>query len=247
MKAVRFEISSNFGFFQWEKTKGDNRITNIFISKTEILGILGAIVGLDGYGQTTFKEKKGILSENSFYKVLNGLNVSILPNTRPELFEDHLIHRHMDHINKKGSLMVKITGLIKPSYTIVVTQGSAEDVVFEKIQEYLEKGIAEFIPYMGKNQYPLEIKNVKSIDLESVEQTEKTKIHSIYKQKSIVEEPKIRERKLVEEDYHYTETLRSFAGDQITFLNEKHVWSSFDVKLDEEVFKTDEEEYIVFL
>lgn len=248
MKAISFEISSNFGFFQWEKTKGDNRITNLFISKTEVLGIIGAIIGLDGYGQTAFKKKNGTSSENSFFELLNGLNVSIIPNARPELFEDHLIHRHMDHINKRGSLMVKMTGLIKPSYTIIINKGSVKEELFEKINEYLEKEWSEFIPYMGKNQYPLEVKNVKNIELESVKQTEKKKINSIYKQKDILEEPKVRGRKLVEEEcYHYTETLRSFADDNITFLNEQHVWSTFDVKLEKEIFKTDEDEYIVFL
>lgn len=246
MNAVSVEISANFGFFQWEKTKGDNRITNLFISKTEVLGLLGAVIGLDGYAQSTFKSKHSVTS-SPFYEELSGLIISVIPKEKPELFEDHLIHRHMNYVNTKGALMVKMTGLIKPHYKLVIAKGDVEDAVFEKLVHYLQNGWSEFIPYMGKNQYPVEITNFELEELVSVEKNQKTKIHSIYKEAFIVTAPKVRERQLIENDYHYAETLRSFQKDSPLFLNEKHLWSSFDVQLNQDIWKTKQEEQIVFL
>lgn len=241
------KISSAFGFFQWEKTKGDNRITNLFLSKSEVLGILGAVIGLDGYSQVTFKEnhKK---ETNPFYSLLGGLKVSILPQKEPRFFEDHLIHRHMDSINKKGALMVKITGLVKPEYKIVIEKGTVSDEVYQKLKTYLENGWAEFVPYMGKNQYPIEITDVKVEHIEEAKNDDKIKVDSIYKENDVDVSPKVKNRAIVEEnEFHYMETLRSFKKDSAQFDNEQYVWSSFPVKLKSSLYSTSEKETITFI
>lgn len=246
MQAISVEVSAAFGFFQWEKTKGDRRITNLFLSKTEALGILGAVIGLDGYAQCTFKEKHNVKS-SPFYEVLSSLNITIIPCSVPTFFEDHLIHRSMHAINQKGALMVHITGLVKPSYRLIIEQGQIESVVFDKLVHYLENGWAEFIPYMGKNQFPVAFSNVQKVELTEVTNDEKRVIHSLCKQKYITEMDEIDEDDLYDEDFHYHETLRDFQGGTPIFLNEPHVWSSFKMKVNQPVFQTTDNQYVVFL
>lgn len=246
MNAFSFTLSSTFGLFQWEKTKGDQRITNLFISKTEVLGILGAVLGLDGYSQVFLKEKHQ-LTATPFYESLRGLEIAILPEQHPAFFEDHLIHRYMHAVNSKGPLMAKLTGLVRPRYKIVVTQGSCQEDVFRQLITYMEKGWSEFIPYMGKNQYPAVIENFQQETLRPHTTAEAHRIDSLYKEKHVLHREKIRPSRLIKQDYHYTNILRSFEDDRPVFQNEPHCWSSFAVQLECPVVTLDSGESITFL
>lgn len=248
MKGISFELSSNFGFFHWGKTKGDKRISNLFISRTEVLGILGCVIGLEGYTQGMFKQKFKQKSEQTFYEVLGGLNVSIIPKSVPSLFEDQLIHRHMKHINTKGSLMVTMTGLVKPKYQIILERGTVTEDVFNKLVLYLENGWSEYIPYFGKNQFPLEISNVERVQLEEETEKDTHVIHSLYLQKKVVKEPKVSQRKLIRDGYYYSEGLKNFVeSGSPSITSEQTIWSSFEVGLETPVYQSEHGEKIVFL
>lgn len=247
MDALSFTVSSAFGFFQWGKTRGDNRITNLFLSRTEVLGILGAIIGIEGYGPSLFKQKKGVECDPLFYEVLGGLNIAIIPRRHPAFFEDHLIHRHMNEINKKGSLMVKMTGLVNPEYTVVVEKGTCEEEVFRTIQTYLEKGWAEYIPFLGKNQFPLEILEVKSTTLQPVQG--KQTIDSLCPASIIHDAPKARKGSIMlGKSYHYIESLKNFKRPgSAEIVNEETVWSSYELTLDQDAYQTDDGKVVAFL
>jgi len=251
MQAISFEIGGKFGFFHWGKTKGDRRVTNIFISRTEVLGILGAIVGLDGYSQRNFRVKNKSDIKETFYESLGGLNVSIIPKQVPSFFTDHLIHRSMKHINLKGSLMVEMEGLVEPSYKIVLSQGLVDNKTFEKVMMYLKRGWAEYIPYFGKNGFPVEISNVKEEQLLNLEENQEYVVDSLYKQSNVNKMPKVLKSKLINlenNDYHYSENLKDFCEEEPPkIINKQTIWSSFKVTLNSKVYETEEKEKIVFL
>lgn len=248
MKTYSFEMESQFGFFQWNKTKGDKRITNLFISKTDVLGVLGAIVGLDGYSQEYFKEVNNIEKGNTFYQALGGLRVSILPLSKPELFEDHLIHRRAHHINKKGSLMVYNYSLINPKYKIYFQQGEVNDDVFDNLIMYLSKGWAEYIPYAGKNTYPIDINKFKEEKL-TEDVAEKHIINSLFLEENLQEDVMVFEIELKEDEmYHYIESLKFFREGAKTpdIEGRNMLWSSYEVSIEGPVFESVNGEKVVF-
>lgn len=249
INAISFELSSSFGFFHWGKTKGDRRMTNIFISRTEVLGIIGAIIGINGYAQETFKKKLKVENHKpSFYEVLGGLNVGIIPKGKPVFFEDHLIHRPMNEINSRGSLMVKMSGLVEPKFQVIISQGSVEQTVYEKIVLYLKNGWAEFIPYFGKNQFPVAISNVTEEELEVVDGGE-ILIQSLYKERNTVEIPDLDSDDLkTGENFYYSDSLKDFSKTEIgKIVNEVTVWSSYEIELTESVYCTEDKLTISFL
>ncbi|MEB2630193.1 hypothetical protein SOP94_17190 [Peribacillus frigoritolerans] len=249
MDTYSFDISSEFGYFQWSKTKGDNRITNLFISKTDVLGILGAIIGLDGYAQEYFREKNKSEKKAVFYNSLKGLQISIVPKREPFLFEDHLIHRHLNHVNKKGSLMVKIFGLIKPSYKVFIQQGNVSRDVFGKLVKYLSKGWAEFIPYAGKNNFPIEISSFQKEHLQSLSEQEMV-VDSLFLEESLMKDVQVFEvqLKMQEGVFHYVESLKFFDEEVDTpqIVNRNMVWSSSEVSLYGDIYRNGSGETIVF-
>lgn len=249
MEAFSIELSAKFGYFQWEKTKGDKRVSNLFISKTDVLGILGAVIGLDGYGQEMFRHTFDAPKQDTFYRALGGLGVAIIPKSTPTLFEDQLIHRQMEHVNKKGSLMVTMFGLLSPSYKVIVKRNTVDKEVFEKLVTYLQNGWSEFVPYCGKNQFPLEIGSFEEEVLSSADVSEPTVVHSLYKQSILTAEPLVTEFEIIEEDgFHYVESLKLFEEEGSSHIvNEPMIWSSFEAEVNDDVYLTNQNECITFL
>jgi len=252
MDAISFELKSNFGFFHWGKTKGDRRITSLFISRTEVLGIVGAIIGLDGYTQENFRNKIKPKQprRDTYYDILKGLEVSIVPINVPHFFDDQLIHREMKHINTKGSLMVEMKGLVEPHYKVYLRQGTVEDDVFEKICLYVKKGWSEFIPYFGKNQFPLEILSPQEEELVEQPSESEVLVKSLFRQEDVSKPQKVRKSKLVktsEDNYHLSDTLKNYDKENpARIVGEQMIWSSFDVSLSVPVYQTKTGEHIVF-
>lgn len=246
MEIISLELSGNFGFFLWGDTKGDKRYTDNFISKTEVLGIFGAVMGLDGYSQINFLKEKDGREVRPFFDVLNGLNVAIIPLKRPTFFDDALVHRNMHHVNTNGTLMVSMKGLVSPSYRVLISKGEVEDAVFEELKERLLEDRVEFIPYFGKNQFPVEINNVEVSKVKKEKKNEIT-IQSLFLEEKLTKEVQVSDRKLRKNDdaYHFVETLKFFS-DGGKIQRKKVLWTSFDCEVNE-YYVTSKGENILFL
>ena len=61
---------------------------------------------------------------------------------------------------------------------MILDDGSSE---YRQIKDYLENGKAVFVPYLGKNDHFADIKEVKSIELES--HILEDRIHSLFIEK----------------------------------------------------------------
>lgn len=251
MNVYSFEISSDFGFFQWRKTKGDKRVTNLFISKTDVLGILGAVIGLDGYSQNNFRNYFKSDEKETFYEALTGLDISIVPLKRPEFVEDHLIHRDAHFVNVDGALKVEILSLKKPGYKIFISQGKTTEKCFKKIVNYLNNGWSTFIPYLGKNNYPLEITNFEGVDIKEVKKADR--IDSLFLEKTVTYIEEVDE--LTENEFLLVDGLKFFVENNAKIKNEAFIpkiisetmiWTNVEVEVEGKVFETKNGERITF-
>jgi len=189
MQALSFEIGGNTAIFKKPDVNSYAYFTYNNIHKPALLGILGAIIGLKGYTQlhdekkaleVKIKESKGSekksleeqrndLDESypEFYEKLKSLKISIRPLGENGYFSKKIqvFNNSVGYASKEagGNLIVREQWLEKPKWQIIIQDdGSAE---YEKIKEYLLGSKAVFIPYLGKNDHPANIDNVKELEL----------------------------------------------------------------------------------
>ena len=64
-----------------------------------------------------------------------------------------------------GNLIVREQWLEEPKWQIVILDDGSKE--YEQLKEYLLNGKAVYVPYLGKNDHPATIDEVKEIELET--------------------------------------------------------------------------------
>lgn len=149
-RLISFDIQADFGFFKKPDYNDGVLLTYNMLHKPALLGILGAIIGLRGY------RKKGEWPE--YYRRLATLPVGIEPlEGRHEKgnFRKTVVKytNTVGYANQDGNLLVEESMLIRPAYRCYLLL-SEDHPDHRKLYGYIRKGWAEYIPYLGKNEYP---------------------------------------------------------------------------------------------
>ena len=146
-KLISFDLRADFGFFKKPDYNNGILLSYNMIHKPALLGILGAIIGLNGYS------KKGEFPE--YYQRLKDLPIGIEPlNHEKGNFQKTTVKysNTVGYANDDGNLLIEEMMLIKPAYRCyLLTDADNED--HQKLYEYLKTGQAEYIPYLGKNEF----------------------------------------------------------------------------------------------
>jgi len=148
-KLISFDLQSDFAFFKKPDYNDGILLSYNMLHKPALLGILGAIIGLAGY------KEKGQPPE--YYKCLQNLLVGIEPlegkHEKGNFKKTSVKYTNtVGYANKDGNLLVEESMLIGPGYRCYLML-STENPHHVRIYEYLKSGIAEFIPYLGKNEF----------------------------------------------------------------------------------------------
>jgi len=147
MKLISVVLKSDFGFFRKPDANGTINLTYNMLHKPALLGILGAIIGLDGY------KEKGKWPE--YYEKLKDLKIGIEPlNHENGNFQKTVIKytNTIGYANKDGNYITEESTLIKPSYKIYLlldVDTKEQKMLFDNIRD----GKSEYIPYFGKNEF----------------------------------------------------------------------------------------------
>ena len=184
METIKFDLTANMAIIR-KPDSNETYYTYNFPHKIMILGLLGAIIGLNGYNYNLFQKSLGkkISGNPEFYEKIKNLKIAIVPNLGKENFSRKIqvFNNSVGYAsNENGNnLIVKEQWLEKPSWTIYVLKDGSEE--YNKIKDYLLNKKCEYIPYIGKNDHFADIKNV------AIEETEKVnekidKIDSLYNQ-----------------------------------------------------------------
>lgn len=157
MKLISIDLKANFGFFKKPDINDSIYLTYNIIHKPALLGLFGAILGLEGHKQY------GVLPE--YYEKLQSLKIGIEPIDNGQTngnFEKITVkyNNATGHVNEKDSVGVTLNILeqilVKPAYRIYLAMDEDEEL-FIKLKNYE----AVFIPYLGKNDFPCWWKNFK--------------------------------------------------------------------------------------
>lgn len=168
-KAIKFKLSGKTAFFKKPDVNEYAYFTYNNIHKIALLGIFGAIIGLDGYTE----QKEAIYPE--FYNKLKNLKISIVPDKKLKGIYPKKIQTFNNSVGYAsneigGNLIVREQWLENPEWTIFFyNDGTVEESVYNKLKEYLLKRKTVYIPYLGKNDHPATITEVEEVELEETE------------------------------------------------------------------------------
>jgi len=183
MKAISFELSGKTACFRKPDVNQFAYFTYNNIHKPVLLGVLGAILGLKGHIQLS-NENRQIEEENraikkkvdkkplndgfpEFYEKLKDLKISITPLAPHGYFSKKIqvFNNSVGYASKEtgGNLIVREQWLEEPKWQIVILDDGSKE--YALLKEYLLKGKAVYIPYLGKNDHPATIDEVNEIEL----------------------------------------------------------------------------------
>lgn len=193
MKAVKFALSGKNAFFKKPEVNSYYYFTYSQIHKVALLGLFGAILGYGGYAQKIWAESKKetpfVEEYPEFYERLQQIKVSVVPKN-----EKGYIPKKIQQFNNTvgyasgeqgGNLIVKEQWLEDPKWEIYVLLDCEEA---EKLAEYLEGKKCVYMPYLGKNDHPADIREAQVIELDTARN--KQQISSLFpKGAGIIKEP----------------------------------------------------------
>lgn len=165
MDVLEFKLRGETAFFKIPEVNTYRYLTYSSIHKVALLGMLGAIVGLKGYG---YENKENDFPE--FYERLKDIMLSIeindIGNIRKKFqkFNNSVGYASDEQGN---NLIVTEQWLEKPSWTIRILKDSIPRDI--PISEYLLKKRAVYIPYLGKNDHFATIEDVKIVPAKRLE------------------------------------------------------------------------------
>ncbi|WP_080902795.1 type I-B CRISPR-associated protein Cas5b [Parabacteroides sp. Marseille-P3160] len=147
MKLISFDLKADFAFFRKPDTNATINLSYNIIHRPAVLGILGAILGLEGY------KEKGKLPQ--YYEVLKDVRIGIEPlNHEMGNYAKTTIKysNTVGYANKGTNFLTEELTLVNPEYRIYLLLDE-DDKYQKQLISSIQKGYAEFIPYLGKNEF----------------------------------------------------------------------------------------------
>lgn len=171
MQALTFTLSGKTAFFKKPDVNSYSYFTYGQLHKVVLLGMFGAILGYNGYGQKRWKQvKKGDpLTEEypEFYEKLKHVKISIIPRNKkgyiPKKSQSFNNSVGYASAERGGNLIIKEQWLEVPIWDIYVMLDCEEA---NNLAESLLKNKCVFIPYLGSNDHPADIRDVQKIEIE---------------------------------------------------------------------------------
>jgi len=176
-KLISIDLFSDFGMLKKPDTNEPVYLTFNMLHKPALLGILGAIIGLEG-----FKEK-GKLPD--YYLKLQDLKLGIQPlNHENGNFQKTTIAYNnttgMASKEQGGNLIVTEQTLVAPAYRCYFLL-DLDNEIHQKTDNNLSNYHAEYLQYLGKNKFSVWCENYQQYaKVEEFKETESFKINSIY-------------------------------------------------------------------
>lgn len=143
---ISFDLRADFGVFKKPDVNEGLQMTFNLLHKPALLGILGAIVGLEGYQQ------RGKFP--AYYEALRDLQVGIEPlgHEKGNFVKTVIKYTNtVGYANADGNLIVTEQTLHCPAYRCYLLP-DLDDPVQACLYDRIVAGEAEYLPYFGKNE-----------------------------------------------------------------------------------------------
>lgn len=163
-ETIKFDLTANMAIIK-KPESNETYYTYHFPHKIMLLGMLGAIIGLNGYNYYALKKQLGeeVNELPEFYYKLKKLKISIIPKIENKNFKQKIqtFNNSVGYASKEegNNLVVKEQWLENPYWQVYILQDDSEE--YNKIKNYLVNQKCEYIPYIGKNDHFADIKNIE--------------------------------------------------------------------------------------
>jgi hypothetical protein len=216
-KLISIDLHADFGCLKKPDTNDPVYLTFNMLHKPSLLGIFGAIVGLDGFSQPPPKSKKKgrQLDDHEhqktvapYYEALKELKVSVRPIQKENgvcnpSFNGNFSKTTLTYNNSVGyanvqekgptTLMVTEQVLINPIYRCYVLFDK-DNEIYQRLFNNLKNYETEYLPYLGKNEFSVWWDNWKEYGFEKFEPGEQPfRINSIFIKEQLVTKSKVRQ------------------------------------------------------
>jgi CRISPR-associated protein Cas5h len=175
-KIISIDFFADFGMLKKPDTNEPVYLTFNMVHKPALLGILGAIIGEKGF------EKNGVLPE--YYEVFKSLKLGITPLKHENGNYSKTVIKYNNTTGfaseeEGGNLMVDEQTLIAPAFRChILTDNTNEK--HQKLIQYLKQVYAEYLPYLGKNEFSLWWENYHEYSFSEFEPHDSFKINSLF-------------------------------------------------------------------
>lgn len=202
-KLVSIDLYADFGCLKKPDTNDPVYLTFNMLHKPALLGMLGAVAGLEGFREAPpakKKKEKDLFSGEDepqpkvavYYDALQGLKIGIRPleilngENNPH-FNGNFSKTILTYNNgvgyanlDGGNLMVTEQILVAPAYRCYVLFENDSDL-FRQLYQNLKNCDAEYLPYLGKNEFSVFWKNWREHAFRQFEPEEQNyEIHSTF-------------------------------------------------------------------
>lgn len=185
---ISFDLKGDFGVFKKPDVNEGLQPTYNLLHKPALLGILGAIAGLEGYRQ------KGEFPE--YYRTLSQLQVGIEPlenwHDKGNFVKTVIKYTNtVGYANADGNLIVTEQTLRRPAYRCYLLL-DLDDAVQQRLYERIRAGEADYLPYFGKNECAVwwDADEVQEYTFEPFVATRDFQVRSVFVRKGSVKEGK---------------------------------------------------------
>ncbi|APR02527.1 TPA: type I-B CRISPR-associated protein Cas5b [Clostridium botulinum] len=229
MECLKFDLGGKTAFFKKPEIN-DVNFTFSNIHKIATLGMIGAIIGLNGRQQS--KENGKI----KFYETLKSIELSIVPFS-PYFSKTYTIFNNATGFANKSASKhgatqnIKQQWLTNPKWTIYLKQGALDNTIWGKIKKYFLQGNYVYEPYLGGRPHIANITNVNLIDIDNIKNKEDIyKVDSLVKYNEIIDiDSQVYEN--CEDEYSYC--LKEYTpiklDDRGLYITEKMLHTNYEI------------------
>ena len=155
-KLISFDLIAEMGFLKKPDINEKIYLTYNILHKPALLGIMGAILGLKGYQENSTAKK---VNFPEYYLKLKHIPVGVEPlgSDNGNFAKTNISYNNTTGTASKeegGNLIINEQTLINPSFRVYLLLDTNE-VLEKKLYESIKKQEAEFLPYMGKNDFSI--------------------------------------------------------------------------------------------
>ena len=187
---ISFDLRADFGVFKKPDVNDGLQVTFNLLHKPALLGILGAIAGLEGY------QRRGKFP--AYYDALRHLRVGIEPlyHDKGNFVKTVIKYTNtVGYANADGNLIVTEQTLRCPAYRCYLLP-DLDDPVQLLLHDRIIAGEAEYLPYFGKNECSAwwEADGVQSYDFEPFRGEGDFRVNSVFIRDYPVREQRVKPR-----------------------------------------------------
>ncbi len=172
MECLKFNLNGRMAHFKNPENNIYIEFTFNNIHKPGLLGILGAVLGLDGRNQ---KEKNGCIE---YFEKLKDIKVSIVPQNLFEKFVDE-INNSTGFANDGMVQQIRREYIKNPSWDIYLIKNNIDNKIWEELKENILNGISVYPLGLGGKKNSAKIINAELINIENAKLSNSMSIDSL--------------------------------------------------------------------